>query len=99
MGKIYKCFVVRRITEAFYSLSQDEQRELLGKVGQALRDAGGETVVMVDLRWSGDGTQLFGVEAFPDLEAVQKHNKLLNDLNWSRYLEGDSYLGTEWQAM
>jgi hypothetical protein len=36
----------------------------------------------------------WGVEQFPNIEAVQKHHALLEDLNWFRYAESNSYLGT-----
>jgi hypothetical protein len=99
MPQIYKCYIVRRPTEAFFSLSEDQQRSLLEKVQQALKDAGGESVVMCDIRWATDGGFVFGVEVFPNLEAVQEHNRLLNQLNWTRYIEAESYLGTAAQPM
>lgn len=95
---IYKCYIGRRPTEAWFNLSQDEQKDLLSKVNQAREQAGGKTVISCDIAWSGDGTIVFGVEEFPDLEAVQKHAKLLQDINWGRYLEGDSYLGTKYNS-
>jgi hypothetical protein len=38
---------------------------------------------------------LFGVEEFPDLETEQRHEQILTDLNWSRYIESRTTLGTE----
>jgi hypothetical protein len=39
----------------------------------------------------------FGVEEFPDIEAVQKHAELLNEIDQYRYIEGISVLGTKWE--
>ena len=39
---------------------------------------------------------LFGVEEYPDIEAVQKHTADLLALNLFRYLESFSLLGIEW---
>ncbi|MEZ4669423.1 MAG: hypothetical protein R3E39_16070 [Anaerolineae bacterium] len=99
MGKIYKCWTVHRLTEAWYSLAQDEQNALLGKVSNCLKQVGGEAVITCNISWSNEGVGAFGVEAFPSLEAVQEHRRLLDALNWGRYIESTSYLGTEMQPM
>jgi hypothetical protein len=96
MSPIYKCSILRRVTEAWYSLSDNEQKQLLEQVDQVLKDAGGERVVLYDLRWSADGAAFFGVEKFPNMEAVQEHAQLLDKINWFRYVEAESFLGTEW---
>lgn len=46
--------------------------------------------------WSAEQWALFGVEEFPDIEAVQRHTELLFALEWSRYMKGVSMLGTQW---
>jgi len=38
----------------------------------------------------------FGVEEFPDIEAVQKFTNLLIERDHFRYIEVDSMLGSEW---
>ena len=95
MAKIYKLYLVHRATEAWYALSETEQHQLFEKVDQALAQAGGQRLVQCDSAWSSEQCPAFGVEVLPDLEAAQKHTKLLNDLNWYRYLESPSVLGTE----
>ena len=35
------------------------------------------------------------LKQFPDIEAVQKHTQLLNELNWFRYVESMTVLGTK----
>ena len=95
MSAIYKCFILRRATDAWHALSEDEQKDLLAKLNQARKDADGETVASYNIGWSTDAALIFGVEKFPNIAAVQKHNQLLNELNWFRYIEGESYLGTE----
>ena len=41
--------------------------------------------------------QAFGVEEFPDLAALQTHTQLLNELNWYRYIESSTTLGTAYE--
>ena len=95
-GPIYKSFRAKA-TEAWYQLSQEEQQGIMAKVGEALEKVGGKRVVLCDSSWASEEWQFFGVEEFPDIEAVQKHTKLLQEVNWFRYSESSIVLGTEWQ--
>jgi hypothetical protein len=93
--QIYKSFYGNP-QEAWYQLSKAEQDSLLEKVTAARDKVGGKSVILCNSGWSSDAYQVFGVEVFPSIEAAQEHNKLLNELNWFRYLNGFSLLGTEW---
>jgi hypothetical protein len=93
---IYKVFLTRPL-EAWYQLSQEEQTSLLAKVNEALEAAGGKTVVLCNSSWSSEQWQFFGVEEFPNIEAIQKQAALHNELNWLRYMESVTVLGTELQ--
>ncbi len=92
---IYKMYLISRPTEAWYQLSQAEQEELAGKVREVLEKVGGKPVVRCQAGWCGDQWFGFGVEEFPDIAAVQRQSELLNELNWFRYLETTSVLGTK----
>jgi hypothetical protein len=74
--------VARRLTEAWHQLSQEEQQRLLGLGRQALDTAGGKTLVICSAAWSNERWPFFGVEEFPDMEAVQRHTQLLSEFNW-----------------
>jgi hypothetical protein len=71
---------------------------LLTQVAEALNIAGGKELVICDAGWSNERWPLFGVEEFPDLEAVQRHEQLLADLNWFLYAASRTTLGTELQV-
>jgi len=94
MALIYK-FWQATFNEAWYQLSAEEQQDRLAKVGAALEQVGGKPLVICDSEWSNEQWQVFGVEEFPDIEAVQKHTGLLRELNWARYLTSVSTLGTK----
>jgi len=81
--------------DAYYKLSPEERDKLGAKVGQALKEAGGEAVVMCTSVWSSENWLIWGVEKFPDIESVQKHAQLLWNLEWFNYIESSSYLGIE----
>ncbi len=95
-GPIYKLFL-GKMSEAWHQLSQEEQADLGTKVEGVLEKVGGKSTLVCDSSWTSEQWPFFGVEEFPDIEAVQKHAELLNELNWLRYIEGMSVLGTEYQ--
>ncbi len=95
-GPIYKLFL-GKMSEAWHQLSQEEQADLMAKVEGAFEKVGGNRTIMCDSSWTLEQWPFFGVEEFPDIEAVQKHAELLNELNWLRYSEALTVLGTEYQ--
>jgi len=98
MGKpIYKVWLVK-MGDAAYGMSPEEQNELMEKVSDALKKVGGERVISCNSVWCSENYQYWGVEKFPDIEAVQKHADLLMELNHYNYIDSVSYLGTETQG-
>jgi len=91
---IYKLFTARP-SEAWHQLSQEEQNSLMAKVDAILEQVGGKRVVLCDSSWSSEQWPFFGVEQFPDVAAVQKQVEALAKLNWFRYMEARTLLGTE----
>lgn len=91
-GPVHKMFYLR-FTEAWFQLSQEEQDQLLSKVGDALKKVGGKPVIMCNSSWASEKWWFWGVEEFPSIEAVQEHTKLLTELNWMRYCQSETLLG------
>jgi hypothetical protein len=96
-GSIYKLYMFKA-KGAAYRLSEEERNALMAKVSEALEKVGGKTVVQCDARWASEEWMGFGVEEFPDIEAVQKLAKLHEELGWFRYVESVSLLGTQWET-
>ena len=90
---IYKMFYLRQ-KEAWFQLTKEEQDQLLGKVEEALKKVGGKSIVFCDSGWASEKWWYWGVEEFPSLEALQEHTKLLTELNWMRYSDSETLLGT-----
>jgi hypothetical protein len=84
-----------RFTEAWHELPDQDQQRLLGQVQEALSTAGGRELVICSAAWSNERWPFFGVEEFPDVDAVQRHEDILTGLDWGRYIESQSILGTE----
>ena len=96
MATIYKYWQAN-FNEVWYQLSREEQNQRLAQVGGALEQVGGKAVLLCESGWANEQWQAFGVEEFPDIEAVQKHTKLLNELDWNRYMTSVSLLGTKFE--
>ncbi len=94
---IYKVWMAK-YTESWFKLSKEEQEKQNVKVGEALKQVGGEAVILCVSLWSSENWTMWGVEKFPGIEAVQQHTMLLFDLNHFNYIESTSYLGTELPA-
>jgi hypothetical protein len=95
-GPIYKLWMAR-YTDAWYQLSEEEQNSHNAKVAGALEKVGGKTVIMCTSAWSSEQWLGFGLEEFPDIEAVQRHTEELFALDHFRYLESESILGTKFE--
>lgn len=95
-GPIYQLFLAKP-TEAWFELSPEERDKLQGKVNESLEEHGAEQIVLCNSSWSSEQWAIFGVLKFPDVEAVQKHREEANNLEWPRYLDSMSVLGTEWE--
>jgi len=93
---IYKVFL-GKFTEAWHRLSKAEQDSLSAQLEAALVKVGGKRPILCDSSWASEQWQGFGVEEFPSIEAVQEHTKILNDLNWFRYFNSLTTLGTEYK--
>jgi hypothetical protein len=91
---IYKFFTGRFLPD-WYQLSQEEQKSLLAKLNEALEKLGAKRTILCNAYWSTDQWLWAGVEEFPNIEAVQKFMATLQELNWGRYAEGSSVLGTK----
>ena len=94
---IYKLFM-GRFSEAWYQLSKEDQNNLIAKLNEALEKAGGKRPILCDSSWSSDQSSFAGYEVFPNIEAVQKYMAALQELNWFRYCEGTSVLGTKLES-
>jgi hypothetical protein len=91
---IYKVFM-GRFLEAWYQLSQEEQKGLIAKLDESLEKVGGKRPILCNSSWSSDQWLFAGVEEFPNIEAVQKYMAALQELKWFRYCESTNVLGTK----
>jgi hypothetical protein len=91
---IYKLFLVKS-SAAGYQLSEKERETLFAKVEEAFTKVGGKRILLCNSAWASEQWSNWGVEQFPDMEALQKYTELLNEFNWFQYVESMTILGTE----
>jgi len=91
---VYK-FWRMKYTGAWYRLSPEEQQKLLAQGEEALKQVGGKLIVMAVTVWADEKWNGFGVEQYPNMDAVMQHTQLLWKLNWFHYIESESTLGVE----
>jgi len=94
-GPIYKLWMFRP-TEAWYQLSKEERDDLGNKALKDIEKVGGKSVLICTPTWSTERWWLFGVDQYPDIEAVQQLTELLIARDHFRYIEVVSMLGTKW---
>ncbi len=94
-GSIYKLWMSRP-TEAAYQLSEEERASYLAREAEDLAKVGGKVVIACDSAWSSEPWLYFGINEYPDIEAVQKHAELCLARNHFRYLDAKTLLGTAW---
>lgn len=92
-GPVYMMFQAR-MTEAWFQLSKEEQDQLFTRIQEAMKTVGVKPVLMCDSYWTSEKWWFWGVEEYPSLEAVQEYAKCLADLDWMRYCEAETLLGT-----
>lgn len=92
---IYKLWLMKRPTEAYFQLSEAERDEHFAKLEKALEEVGGKMVIFCDSAWSSEQWQAFGVEEYPNIEALQKLTAIHEEIQHFRYLESMTVLGTK----
>ena len=96
MGKpVYVLVLGKGLSEAGYQgLQQGQVQEEVKKAFASRDQAGGKVIVNCDSRWSSQQWMGFSVEEYPSVEALQEHMKRLKEMNWWRYVENTTILGT-----
>ncbi len=89
---IYKLWFMK-YKEPWYRLTEEERNKLLQQNMETEKQLGIESIitcVSIEEGWLG-----WGVEKYPDIEAVEKHSEKLFQLNWFEYFESKSQLGIQ----
>ena len=88
---IYKVYM-GKWTEKMLNLPPDEQQTISAKMSAFRKEVGCEVVVFCSIP-GGEPWTFWGVEKYPDVEAVHKYDMLMYQIRWALYIESVSYLG------
>lgn len=91
--EILKLWMIRP-KEAYYRLSAAERQAVSDRARAALAQVGGAYIAICSSSWCSEQWTIWGVERFPDLAAVQRHAKLMEEIDALRYFESMTLLGT-----
>jgi len=90
---IYKMFRVG-VKEAWYQLSKEQQDAIFARMDEARKSVGGKSILFCNSTWDSERWLYWGVEEFPSFEAVQEYARCLTEMDWFRYVDSDTLLGT-----
>ncbi len=92
--KIYKLFIIHRFTEGFYQLSPEARESLWKKIVENETTAGVKPLIYCNARWCDEAVAGWGVEEYPDIQAVQNVSEMHEKYEWFRYVDSQTFLGT-----
>jgi hypothetical protein len=91
---IYKVYFMK-YKGAWYKLTPEEQNKLMAQNLESLKQVGAEMLIFCASVWASEEWLGWGVEKYPDIEALQKHANNQFGLNWFEYIDSKTTLGTE----
>jgi hypothetical protein len=94
-GPIYLLVLGKGFKEAWYHLSKEEQDQLWAKVEEIDKRAGAEWQIACDSRWADEEIYDWVVITYPDFESYHRKVAALEELDWWRYWECKTILGTK----
>lgn len=94
---IYKLWMVEP-KSSWHQLSPAEKEHHLDQVRGALEEVGAKSIVTVKSAWYDEQWQYFGLEEFPDVEAVRKFVDQLQEMGHYRYFRTKGLMGNEYES-
>lgn len=94
---IYVLVVAKGHTEAWHQLSKEAQDDLWAKVVESGKPYNVHWVILCKSRWADEEIFDWGVLEYPDFESYLKRVNALEELNWWRYFDAHTILGTKWE--
>lgn len=98
MTPIYHLFIVRSYREAYYQLSPEAREQLWSRINESSEAAGAKMLVGCYSRWSNETYPAWGVEEYPDLQALQQATRTNEKNQIFRYFEAETYNGSLMQG-
>jgi hypothetical protein len=94
--KVYKLWRLKRWTEAYMQLSEEERSRIFDQMAKHGASVGDKSLIRCHSYWANEEYLGWGVIEYPDLEAALKNGEHLVEMEWWRYVEAETVLGIEW---
>ena len=95
-GPVYKLWMVE-LKNSWHQLTPEQREQHLDKVRTALEEVGARNIVTVKSAPYDEQWQYFGLEEFPDIEAVGQFVERLQDIGHYRYFRTRGLMGNEYK--
>ena len=93
MSKVYKFWRIKRWTEAWNQLSEEERDRIFSGMQKNLEGVGGKWILRCRCSWANEEYRAWGVNEYPSLEAAVKDGENLRKMDFERYVMSESMLG------
>jgi hypothetical protein len=94
MAKSVYFLYLAKTRPSWFQLPEKEQAAMVAKLRQSVADVGGKSLISPDCSWSSGRWDLFGVEEYPNIEALQKHIADQRQIGFTQHVEEQDFLGT-----
>lgn len=90
---VFRVYLAREAPTA-HLIPEDTRAEIFERVQEAAQSAGALPLLAGYMRWNYEGYEYFGVERFPNMEALITFSQFLTEIGWYRMTDSVSYLGS-----
>jgi hypothetical protein len=90
---VFKLYLAKPNLETML-MPQERIMEFLQK-NETIKTSLGVRNLLTGSVWSDERYTIFGVELFPNWQAIRDHHRRLNELNWFQSLQSEVYLGVD----
>lgn len=97
---IYKLCLIRRFTEAYYALPQEQKQMLWDELGRVLAPTGAEMCgPYYDCQWGNDQYVTWFTMKYPSIESAIMDTHGCQEIQLFRYMISETILGVEADTM
>lgn len=89
---VYKLYLMKQ-TLAAITAAPEMRADYLKKHDAFLAETGGKVLLVCNMVWSNEQYEYFGLEVFPNLQALITYHEKLQSIGWFAYFDSKSYLG------
>jgi hypothetical protein len=98
MGQPVIFLFMGSMKKSWSELSEEEQSQMMAKVGASRDEVGGKGIVGAWCEWSTPDYQFFGVEEYPSIDALRKHIAAQREMGFTDHLEETYVVGRRWES-